>query len=287
MSFEKLEKSGIDVFFWLVPCVSTKAAGRGRRTNLKRNIIKITACLFAALFCVSGYYILSWFLDGQESQAEFSQVEALLGTRTEGMSGISGSAEEEKEPEILSEYLPLYEANNDFVGWIQIEDTKINYPVMQSPDDPDFYLKHNFDKEYDVYGVPYMQAACDLLTSDNLIIHGHTMNNGSMFTNLKKYKKESFYREHKYIRFDTKYSYGTYEIVAAFATTANNGGYEYYSFIEAADEADFDAFIAACKELTPYEIEATAQYGDRLITLSTCEYTHKNGRMVVVAKKIA
>lgn len=250
--------------------------------DLKRTLIKLSAVLFASLFFVSAYQVMGWYQESRQSRQKFEAIEALLGSSVPAV-GLSGSADDGVQP-ILSEYLAVYEANTDFVGWVEIEGTKINYPVLQSPDDPDFYLKHNFEKQYSAYGTPYMQSDCDLLTSDNLLLYGHSMKDGSMFTNLKKYRDVEFYRAHSSIRFDTRYSYGTYEIIAAFSTTANDGGFAYNAFVNASDEAEFDAYIAKCKELTPYEIETTAQYGDRLITLSTCEYTHNNGRMVVVAK---
>ena len=158
---------------------------------------------------------------------------------------------------------------------------------MQTPDNPDFYLKHGFDKNYSDYGVPYVQEECDIDTSDNLIIYGHNMKNGSMFADLNQYKSRDFYEQHKIIRFDTLSAFGEYEIVAAFKTVATAvEGFKYYHFIDAEDEAAFDAYIAGCKELSLYDTGVSAKYGDRLITLSTCEYSRTNGRMVIVAKLI-
>lgn len=251
--------------------------------DLKRTLIKLGAILFAGLFCASAHQVSGWYQDCRQNRQEFEAVEALRGSST-AAGGLSGSADDSVQQTILHEYLAVYEANPDFVGWVSIEGTQINYPVLQSPDDPDFYLKHNFEKQYSAFGTPYMQADCDPLTSDNLLLYGHSMKDGSMFTNLKKYRSAEFYREHPLIRFDTKYSYGTYEIIAVFSTTADTGGFAYNAFVNASDAAEFDAYVAKCKELTAYEIETTAQYGDRLITLSTCEYTQNNGRMVVVAK---
>lgn len=261
---------------------------------MKRMLIRIGAVLFAGLFCVSAYQISGWYQDSQKSRREFEAIAQLVSSPTVS-TGLSGRAddhtddsdnEDDQELLPLSEYLAVYELNTDFVGWVSIEGTKINYPVVQSPDEADFYLKHNFEKQYSDYGTPYMQADCDPLTSNNLLLYGHSMKDGSMFTNLKKYRDVEFYREHPYIQFNTRYSYGTYEIIAAFTTTANTGGFAYNAMVNAADEAEFDAYVAKCRELTPYEIESAAQYGDRLITLSTCEYTQNNGRMVVVAKLI-
>lgn len=251
---------------------------------MKRTLVKIGMLFFAGIFCLSAYKILGWYEGSRQNKQAFEQVEAML-NKTEAI-GIAGSADEDAEPTILSEYLTIYEQNNDFAGWITIENTEINYPVMQSIEDSDFYLKHNFEKEYSDYGVPYLQSDCDLLKSDNLLIYGHAMNDGSMFADLKKYRDMEFYRAHTQISFDTRYSHGLYEIVAVFTTTANEGGFAYNAFVNAASEAEFDEYIAKCKELSLYEIDTTAQYGDRLITLSTCEYTNSNGRMVVVAKQI-
>lgn len=253
---------------------------------MRRVLIGSGFVIFTALFIMSGTRVLGWYLESRQSQQEFVQVAELVNNKVPSAE-LSGKAEEPTELTILEQYSAVYEQNNDFVGWITIADTKIDYPVMQSADDPDFYLKHNFEKEYSAYGVPYVQADCDILTSDNLVIYGHHMKDDSMFAELCKYTDVEFYNGHKTFRFDTKYSYGTYEIVAVFKTTSSDDGFAFHHFVDAEDEQAFNDFITACKELSLYEIETTAQYGDRLITLSTCEYTRTNGRMVVVAKRIA
>ena len=174
------------------------------------------------------------------------------------------------------------------MGWLSIPGTNIDYPVMQTVDEPNFYLKRSFDKQYSDYGVPYVQENCDLALSDNCVIYGHHMNNGTMFAGLCKYESEDFYQEHKIICFDTLSSFGEYEIVAVFKTVAySEQGFKYYHFTRAESAEDFDDYIAQCKALSLYDTGVTAEYGDRLITLSTCEYSRKNGRMVVVAKRIA
>ena len=157
----------------------------------------------------------------------------------------------------------VYEQNSDFVGWISIERTNIDYPVMQTIDNPNYYLKHSFEKQYSDYGVPYVQENCDLGLSDNCVIYGHHMNNGSMFADLCKYADEDFYRQHKTIRFDTLSDFGEYEIVAAFKTAAySEQGFKYYHFVNADSAEDFDAYIAKCKELALYDTGVSAEYGD-------------------------
>ena len=190
--------------------------------------------------------------------------------------------------DVLSKYKELYLQNEDMVGWISISGTSINYPVMQTKDEPNYYLKHNFEKQYSDLGTPYIQENCDLLTSDNLIIYGHHISGNRMFGALEDYKSKSFYEEHKTIQFDTLTEQAEYEIVAVFKMVAySSSGYRYYDFVDAENEEEFDAYIETCKELALYDTGVTADYGDRLITLSTCEYSATNGRLVVVAKKTA
>ena len=171
------------------------------------------------------------------------------------------------------------------VGWISIDGTTINYPVMQTKDNPNYYLKRNFEKEYSDLGTPYIQEDCDLLSSDNLIIYGHHISGNRMFGALEDYKSKSFYEEHKTIHFDTLTQQGEYEIVAAFKTVAySSEGFRYYDFVRAESEEEFNAYVETCRELALYDTGVTAEYGDKLITLSTCEYSAANGRLVVVAK---
>ena len=133
----------------------------------------------------------------------------------------------------------------------------------------------------------YVQENCALGISDNIIVYGHHMNNGSMFADLCKYEREGFYREHPIVRFDTLSSLNEYEIVAVFKTVAySEKGFKYYHFVDAAGEDDFNAFVSQCKALALYDTGVSAEYGDKLLTLSTCEYSRTNGRMVVVAKLI-
>ena len=137
-------------------------------------------------------------------------------------------------------------------------------------------------KNYD-----YVQENCDIAESDNLVIYGHHIKGGKMFGALEDYKSKSFYEEHKNIQFDTLTEQAEYEIVAVFKTVAySSEGFRYYDFVDAENEEDFNSYIGKCKELALYDTGVTAGYGDRLITLSTCEYSAQNGRLVVVAKKV-
>ena len=183
-------------------------------------------------------------------------------------------------------YGALYEQNNDFVGWIQIDGTNINYPVMQTPDNPDYYLKHSFEKTWSDYGVPYLDEACVIGQSNNLVIYGHHMSNGSMFCDLELYSDPAFCMDHPVIRFDTLTSFGEYEVIAVFRYNTNQETFRYDREVNM-DETRFSWFMEQVHARELFSTGKDASFGDRLLTLSTCEYTYKNGRLVVVARKVA
>ena len=151
-------------------------------------------------------------------------------------------------------------------------------------------LFRSFDREYSSYGCPYVQEDCDVLKpSDNLVIYGHHMNNGSMFADLEKFKDKDSWQEHKTITFSTLTDRNEYEILAVFKTvvyTDSPEAFKYYRFTDAKSAEEFATYVKKCKELSLYDTGVSAEYGDKLITLSTCEYSRTNGRIVVVAKKV-
>lgn len=254
---------------------------------MKNRIYIALICAFSILLAVSSGFLIKHYIDSEkQSELYDNLIETIEKTDTE-----KDTMTYSQDKSFLSDYQDLYLQNNDMVGWIKIEDTKINYPVMQSKDNPNFYLKHGFDKAYTDYGCPYIQENCDVdIPSDNLIIYGHNMKDSSMLSGLMKYTDKSFWESHKTISFDTLTEKCDYEIIAAFKTvvyTDSPESFKYYQFVNADTADEFNAYITKCKELALYDTGVTAEYGDKLITLSTCEYSRNNGRMVVVAKKIA
>lgn len=247
---------------------------------MKQKLLLCGAAVFAVLFLFSAIMLQRQFSDQKQSAEAFDNIADMV---------VEETGETEVPPALTAyeKYAAVYEQNPDFVGWISIDGTNIDYPVMQTPSDPDFYLKLAFDKSYSDYGVPYVQENCDLEQSDNVVIYGHHMKNSTMFSDLCKYESEDFYQKHKTVHFDTLADFGEYEIVVAFKTVAySQEGFKYYHFVNAEDKAAFDGFIAECKSLALYDTGVTAEYGDKLITLSTCEYSRTNGRMVIVAKLV-
>jgi len=231
--------------------------------------------MLVAILVTSIIYILYELKKDEKQEVIFEELESVV-----------IEEQNKQEDEEITKIQKLYEENTDFIGWLEIENTNIDYPVMQTGKErKDYYLYKNFYKEYSHMGTPYIAEFCNVLESDNLIIYGHHIKGNKMFGELEKYKKKNFYQEHKKIRFNTIYENAEYEIIAVFKTIAHTG-FEYYKFYNADTKQEFDTFIKKCKELSFYSIEETAEYGDKLITLSTCEYSNKNGRLVVVAKKI-
>lgn len=173
--------------------------------------------------------------------------------------------------------------NSDIVGYLRVPNSKIAYPVMQSLYEPDFYLSHNIDREYSFCGTPYLSAYCDLYTSDNLIIYGHNINGGRMFGQLIKYEDEEFYRSHREIIFTTNIT-NTYEVFAVLRV--NKYDFEYWKFVMAKNESQYDEFIKKVKEYSSYNTGITPTYNDKLITLSTCDNQRGNNyRFVVLGVK--
>lgn len=272
-------------------------------------LLLILAAVFA--FCI--WYLADYFLGSRQQAGEFEDlaavVEAVRGTaptlpRQEQATDANGETlpsdgdfdmlvpspveDIRNEEGILLEYAELYDRNPDMAGWLAIEGTKINYPVMHTPGRPDHYLQRSFSGEFSSWGCLYAREECDLETpSDNVTIYGHNMKDGSMFAGLNAYTDRKFWENHRYIRFDTLTEHHTYLIFAVFTTTASEGqGFAYHDFIDAADEVAFDTFLAKCFSNALYDTDIQPEYGDKIICLSTCEYSQTNGRLVVAAMRI-
>ncbi len=254
---------------------------------MKKTICIILAAVFTVLLGVSGYFIFDYYTEAEKQKQMYdSLVQIVEDSESKAVEPIIYS----EDKTILSELTELYQQNSDLVGWICIEDTKINYPVMQTVENPNYYLRRGFDRKYTVYGCPYVQEDCDVSKpSDNVVIYGHHMNNGTMFADLEKFKNEAFWQEHKIIDFNTLTEKNKYEVLAVFKTavyTDSSDSFKYYRFTDAQSPEEFKSYVDKCKELSLYDTGVSAEYGDKLITLSTCEYSRTNGRLVVVAKKV-
>jgi sortase B len=210
-----------------------------------------------------------------------------------------------KEPvknEILPKFQTLYEGNNDFIGWLTIDDTKIDYPVMQLIEDENYYMSHDYNKNENINGSLVLDSDSVVgvgsrefnyengtKPSTNLIIHGHTMRSGEMFGDLSDYENEDYMKAHKIIKFSSLYEEREYEVISVFRSQVYNKSdnvFKFYKFFEAETQEEFDYWYSNIKEMSVFDTGVTAEFGDEFITLTCCAYHVEDGRFVVVAKRV-
>ncbi len=189
----------------------------------------------------------------------------------------------------LAAYGALKEDNEDLFGWLTIEDTVIDYPIMYTPDDPEYYLNRDFDGNDSVSGLPFLDGNTDPEVRGNYLLHGHNMRNKTMFATILNYEDPEYLEEHRYLYFDTMEEVGVYEVVAACRARiryANEEGFRYYFGTKLDTEEKFNEYVEGVREMAAYDTGFEAAFGDELITLSTCAYHTENGRFFIVAKRI-
>ena len=270
-------------------------------------------------FCISGWKLLTYYGESARTQSvydELSQLKQQTPLPTEPLKPTqpteptentpTESTEPPTEPDpnegltpmthpvtgetvwMRPEFCALFEINPDIVGWITLEGSHIDYPVVHRPQDRNYYLYRDFYGKKASRGCIYAREECDFgKPSDNIVLYGHMMQDATMFADLNGYKDEKFRQENPYIRFDTLRETGLYEVICAFKTSANLGkGFAYHFYTEFESEENLQEFWTHCQANAYYETGLSPQYGDRLLTLSTCEYTLENGRLVVIARRI-
>ena len=267
-----------------------------------RRKITLLQILFLCVFVGCGIYLIKFNYDKTHTEREIEQLQEMVdegSDKTEQPDNLEitlddaqedTTNEESYEPNgMLTRYYELYKQNNDMIGWIKISGTKIDYPVMYNDSNNVYYLHRNFYKEKSSSGVPYLDYQCNLQNwSDNLIIYAHNMKNGTMFHELLDYQTIGFWENHKVINFDTLYNRCEYEVFAAFRTAVGaDDEFKYYDFINAESKYEFDEFVQKCKDKSLYDTKITPEYGETLLTLSTCSYNVNDERFVVVARQIS
>ncbi len=259
----------------------------------RRRRLLVILCSVVAVGCFGYFGVYSFFVERNEMDYEnLSRLKgnsALTGSLFHGVT-IHYTEEEEVELEVLEEYQTLYNKNKKLIGWLKIDDTIIDYPVMQTVNN-EYYLDHNFNQEYDKNGSLFLDKDCDVVRRNtNLIIYGHHMKSGKMFGSLNSYSNEEYGKKHALIQFDTIYEKGTYEVMYVFRSRIYNEDevvFKYYQFLDAASEAEFNSNMQEMAALSLYDTGVTARYGDELLTLSTCDSSETDGRFVVVAKRVS
>ena len=169
------------------------------------------------------------------------------------------------------------------VAWIEIPGTDIDYPVMQKPGDPEYYLRRNYKGEYSYSGTPFLDGSCNIRLSKNLIVYGHNMKDGTMFSDLMKYKDLQFCKEHQKMKLTIDGITYEYTLYAICSVDASDG---WYIFTGQTSENNFAELISHIQNRSSY-ISSTeqAEYGDHFLTLSTCDYASEDSRLIVIAKR--
>ena len=247
--------------------------------------MKILLIFLLAIFLTSTVYIIYYFKISHINKD--SNVE--IADKFEEITIDNEEVLEERNENILK-IEELQKENPDVIGWIKIEGSNINYPVLQTSDN-EFYLTHNYKKEYVQSGSIFLDKDVQITKpSTNFLIYGHRNIKGEMFEELAKYKKEKYYKEHPIIKFTTINDEYEYEIIAVFLSRVyykkETDVFRYYNFINAKDEEEYNYYVSNSKKEALYDTGKTAKYGEQLLTLSTCEYSQIDGRLVIVAKKV-
>ena len=287
-------------------------------------------CMTLSIFTGAGIkYRTDYMAEQYENQrAQLAQVRMMEREMAEEQAAIQKAEEEKKNPnlepvytedgaidllkshvqtmdqaEIKYDMKELYDMNSDIAGWLIVDDTVIDYPVMQTPNDEEYYLDRDFQKNYSAYGSLIMDTDSQIgsgtkeneyadgsIPCTNLIVHGHNMKNGTMFGNLDLYKQQSYEKNHKIIKFASLYEDREYEVISVFLSQVylktQTDVFKYYKFFQANTEEEFNDFYNNIKKMSLYDTGVTAEFGDEFITLSVCAYHVENGRLVVVGKRI-
>ena len=271
--------------------------------------------IFLSVFLICFAYIGRYYTDAQSDADQYDQLASIRDQATQEATNPTAPSDEVTGPTVPGETTPpvilpelqqIYEMNNDLVGWIRLPELKIDYPVMQTPDNRDYYLYRDFYRQDNDTGCLYIRETCDVFApSDNVVIYGHAMKTGDMFGRLYNYRSKAFWEKNQYFTFDTLYERHTYQIFAVFTTSGtqrdkndNPVGYPYHRLNDFADAAAFDQFIADIKGeafkgenayvgKSLFDTGITPTYGDKLVCLSTCEYTIDNGRLVIMGVRVS
>ena len=253
---------------------------KGKHFKILKRRYKFIIFLLSIIIIIAVAYIIRNLKDKEEVQEESKLLNTIEIEETEVT---------ENKTERMLQVEKLRQENSDIVGWVEIEGTNINYPVLQG-DDNSYYMTHNYKKEENTYGSIFLDKDYDWSKpSSNLLIYGHNLQNGSMFHDLLNYSKESYYEEHPIVRFTTEDEDLEFEIISAFYSRVNykseKNVFRYYYFIDAENEEEYNEFVQDAKDASIYDTGKTAEYGDRLITLSTCSYHTEDGRFAIVARE--
>ena len=248
----------------------------------------LAAVLLAGSVC-AGLWLVGFYREGQEQGTKMEALRRLAASPIVTDIGqgpqetpLPGNRQREREaPTMQHDFTALQAENPECIGWVSIPGTEVDFPIMQSQDKPEFYLDHDFSREYDMYGLPFLDARCSL-DNGNLLVYGHHMNDGSMFSCLHKYQDKEFWQAHQEVFFETSAGEDLYCVAAVLRLKGSYKPGEWSIFQSAEPDGRTMEEIAA-RQL--YDTDVEILPGDKLLTLVTCEYSQQNGRLAVIAVK--
>ena len=251
---------------------------------MRKSVTVILIAICIAVFVLSANQLISYYSADKAAESDFAE---LLPPELAG-SDVAGSGDLSAYDIMLPYYKDLREQNEDMVGWLRIPGTRISYPVMQTLNSPEFYLDRNFQKQYSASGSLFASSISDVnLPTDVVIIYGHRMKTGAMFGSLGDFLKEDFLLEHDTIIFDTFTERNEYKVYLLFSLAVGPdvvNEFDYFNYNMFKDKEVFDSFMLRANAHAEIRNQAnTPIFGDKILLLSTCEYTHENGRLVLVA----
>lgn len=241
--------------------------------------------LCVLVFVLCGRYLLEYGMDSLANRQAYRQTEDLAFPQDDAdeENGTEENSEAEEEDDF--DYQALAAENPDCVGWLTIDGTDISYPVVQCEDNS-YYLKHNFQKKYASCGALFLDCRNDVDSpQEHLIIYGHQMKDGSMFKQLNGYKKKSFYDDHKKITLYLREEKYRYEVAAVYVTNTAKSG-KYYGYLHSETRKQQMEYLRQMAAYQLYDTGVAVGEGDELLSLSTCEYSSKNGRLIVLARRM-
>jgi sortase B len=260
----------------------------------KKDVLLVSKVALFLLFCFATVMFVTQIMQAKHEQDVFMDLANIVAETEQDRSqnadndDVWESTAEEKTEKPLPQYEDIYAMNNDFIGWLSIPNTKIDYPVMFTPDEPEYYLRRSFDKRDFQSGTPFIGKGGNI-DSDCFIIYGHNMKNDTMFGTLDNYVDEDFWKENKTFSFNTLYEYREYEVFATVKTKilyTDENGLRYYNYAGELSEADYKNLEEWLSANSVYNTDISLTYGEQILILSTCSYHTTNGRFVVAARRI-
>lgn len=258
--------------------MSEHKQGKKAANTLKKIVSRTITIACIAVFIYSAYTLFGIFMGYHQNRQVLAEAQEIY------YEFIEEDEEESKEGEIRPQFTNLQEVNPDITGWISIEGTQINYPILQSTTNEE-YLNHNYKGDYAGAGSIFMDYRLDIKSDNpNTILYGHRMKDGSMFDGLTKFLDKDFFDAHRVVKFDTLYGSYDAEIFAVYQTTTD---FDYIQ-TEFTNDAEYSLLLDRIRENSQYHTDIEIKPDDQILTLSTCDYVldPQQGRLVVHAKII-